>query len=84
MNVTFRRNRTLATRDEVVRSLAAAVFQAGAEGGEEAALTQEEVRGLVLALDQFTDAYEFRVEFLLLEVNENRTIYEDSTEQVVG
>ena len=35
-----------------------------------------------MALEKFTDAYEFKVDFILTEVEENQTMYEASTEDV--
>ncbi len=83
VSVRFRQNRTLSTHEEVVWWVATAslgLWRAGYSGGE-AAISYLDVRHVIRALDQFTDAYEFKVDFMLMEVGENQTMYEDSTEQ---
>lgn len=87
VNVTSRGNRTLATHDDVVETLANATYALWAQVGYttgEALLSYDELRHLIRTLDQFTDAYEFRVDFLLEEVAANRTVYEATNDEVVA
>ncbi len=86
VSVTFVQNRSLATHDDLVSTVANATLALLRSGyyTYETSLSLQDIRRLIALLDHFSDAYEFRIRFTLLARPEDREGFEDTTEEVVA